>query len=354
MSFTTETIHPRHGFYVLGWLCFGLGIVHYAVASTGLESILETVIIAGVSTIVLYTGYELSERPISTAGQWRALLLGVVVAGSFAFLAFALWVTWSLDARHAKFSFLLAFAAALGAAVGTRGSLFAVEANERLAETQELTKLLRINQRVLRHNLRNDLSIALGYLGTVEDATETDEISDDLGVIREHLESLLETSDQTRKIAAIRENSESAELNLTAILEAQIQQVRQEYPSGTVSSTLPEECWVRAHPELPLAIREALTNAFEHNDSDVSVTVTATLQDDDTVHLTIADTGTGLPETDREAIDLPEETPLAHTQGLGLWILYWTIHVSDGTIAFEDNDPTGTVIRITLPTASSP
>jgi two-component system sensor histidine kinase RegB len=353
MSFTTETIHPRYGFYALGWLCFGLGIVHYYVEGSGLESLLEMLMIAGVSTIILYTGYELSGRPISKAGRWRALLLGTVVAGSFAVMAFAIWMTWSLDGRNDELSFLLSFATTLGAAVGTRVSLFAVESNEQLAETQELTKLLRINQRVLRHNLRNELSIVLGHLGNIERATETDEATDDLRMVREHLEALLETSDRTRKIVSIRDSPGSTDLELTSVIEDQLQQVRQDYPDGTLSSSLPEECWVTAHPALPVAIREALTNALEHNSADVSVTVSVAVRDDDTVQLTIADTGTGLPETDREAITLPEETPLSHTRGLGLWILYWATQMSDGTVAFEDNEPTGTVVRITLP-ASSP
>ena len=351
MSVPDETVQPRHGFYAFGWLCFGFGIVHYLVEAGGLESLLEAFMIVGLSTIVLYTGYELDERPISRAGRWRALLTGVVTAGSFTILAGAVWATWSLDGVNSELSFLLAFAASLGAAVGTRAGLYAVQSREQLAEMNELTKLLRINQRVLRHNLRNELSIALGHLENVENATETDEITHDVDVIRDHLEGLLETTDRTRKIAAIRENSDSAVFELPSTVARQIQQVQGHHSTGTISSRIPEECRVVAHPSLPLAIREALTNAIEHNGADVSVTVTAE-RHDDTVHLTIADTGTGIPTADREAVTLPEETPLTHTRGLGMWILYWTIRMSDGTIAFEDNEPSGTVVRITLPAAA--
>lgn len=351
MRFATETIQPRHGFYVLGWLCFGLGIVHLLVETRGLESVLETLMIVGLSTIVLYTGHGLAERPISRAGQWRALLVGVVIAASFTLLAVAVWVTWSLDGINSELNFLLAFAAALGAAVGTRASLYAVESNEQLAKTNDLSKLLRINQRVLRHNLRNDLSVALGHLENIEDAAETDDFSHDIDVIRDHLETLLETTARTRKIVAIWDTAETTELELTSIIDTQIQHVREAHPTGTLASRLPTECRVTAHPALPLAIREALTNAIQHNSADVSVTVTVECHGD-TVHLTIADTGSGIPATDRQAITLPEETPLTHTRGLGLWILYWTIRMSDGTIAFENNEPSGAVVRITLPTAS--
>jgi signal transduction histidine kinase len=355
VPFTPGTLQPRYGFYAFGWFCFGLGIVHYLIQGSGLASALEMLMVIGLSTIVLFTGYELSERPVSRAGQWRALLVGVVIAGSFALLSVAVWITWSIGGITAELSFLLSFAPALGAAVGIRASLFAVQSNEQLAETEELTKLLRINQRVLRHNLRNELAIALGHLENIEDASETGDLSHDAAVIREHLEKLLETTDRTRKIVEIWDTAGTTPLELTSIIDAQVQRVRENHPRGALSSNLPEECWVTAHSALPLAIREALTNAIEHNPADVSVTVTVECpDDDDMVHLTIADTGIGIPETDRAAIGLPEETPLTHTRGLGLWILYWTIQTSDGTIDLEHNDPNGTLVRISLPTASPP
>lgn len=354
MRFTREMVPPRYGYYAFGWLCFALGSLYLYIYGPGLPAILETVMILGLSTIVLYTGYELPDRPISRDGKWRALQVGSVIAGSFTVLAFAVWFTWSLGGIDTELSFILIFATSLGAAVGTRASLFAVQSNEQLAKTNDLTKLLRINQRVLRHNLRNELAIALGHLENIENTTVADDITQDASVIREHLEALLETTDRTRKIVAIWDSADTTTIELSSMLEAQIQQVRAEHPSGIILSLLPEECWVTANATLSLAIREALANAIEHNSDDVSVTVRVSQHDDETVQLTISDTGTGIPEIDRKAITRPEETPLVHARGLGLWILYWTVQVSDGTIAFENNEPQGTIVRIRLPSASPP
>jgi two-component system sensor histidine kinase RegB len=352
MQFLPESIPPRYGFYAIGWFCFGLGIAHYIVEASGLDSFLELLLIVGMSTIVLYTAYELPDRPVSRSGQWRALLVGGVIAGAFTLLAFAVWVTWSLDGMNPELSFLLSFATALGAAVGIRASLYAVHSSEQLAKTNDLTKLLRMNQRVLRHNLRNELAIALGHLDNIEDASATDDISQDAALIREHLESLLDTTTRAREIVNIWDNPSTTTQELGPMIEAQIQAVRDDHATGSFAAEVPADCWVTAHHTLPLAIREALTNAVEHNATDVSVTVTAEHLDSGTVLLMIADTGTGIPATDREAITLPEETPLTHSRGLGLWLLYWTIQMSDGTITFEDNDPQGTVIRITLPSGA--
>jgi len=352
MEFSTEAVHPRHGFYAAGALCFGLGLVHYRIQTGGLETLLESLMIVGLSLIVLYTGYELADRSISAAGQWRALWLGIGVAISFTLLALAVWLTWSIGEPHPKQSFLLSFAASLGAAVGTRSGVYVVQSEERLTKTQELTKLLRINQRVLRHNLRNELSIALGYLGNIEQETDSQAVRADIDLVRNHLETLLETTDRTRKIVSIWDTDERCELDLTSVLDEQIRQVREEYPDADVESTLPETCPVVGHVALPLALREAITNAIEHNAADVSVRVDAE-RGGETVTVSIADTGSGIPKFDLEAIGVPEETPLTHTQGLGLWILYWTVRMSDGKIEFRENDPTGTVISITLSTPSN-
>lgn len=353
MEFSTEAIRPPHGFYAVGLLCFGLGFSHYRIEASGLEAVLESVMIVGLSLIVLYTAYELTDRSLSTAGQWRALLLGIGVSISFTLLALAVWLTWSIGGPHPELSFLLSFATSLGAAVGTRSGLYVVQSEERLTKMQELTKLLRINQRVLRHNLRNELSIALGYLGNIEQETDSEAVRADIDLVRNHLKALLLTTERTRKIVSIWDTNEQSELDLTSILDTQIQQVHKEYPDADIELTCPETCPVVAHIALPLALREAMTNAVEHNAPDVAVRISAEKSDDGMVDVSIADTGTGIPKSDLEAIQIPEETSLAHTQGLGLWILYWTIRMSDGEIEFRENDSTGTVVSITLPSPSN-
>lgn len=344
---------PKHGFYALGLTCFGLGGAHYLLEGEGLGTLLELFMIWGLSAIVLHTGYRSAERHVSPSGRWRALLLGVGVTAAFTLLAFAVWLTWFLEGKHMELTFLLSFAAALGAAVGTRSSLYAVESDERLTESQQLTKLLKINQRVLRHNLRNELSVVLGHLENIEAADSTDDIGDDVRIIRDHLEMLLETSERARRIVTIWDTDTKREFDLASLVADQASRLRARHPDVDLTTTLPEECRVTAHSALPLAVEEALTNAVEHNPADVSVTATVRARGGDTAVLEIADTGGGIPTFDRDAIAQPEETALSHAQGLGLWIIYWTVEASDGTLDIDENDPEGTVIRITLPTPES-
>ena len=71
----------------------------------------------------------------------------------------------------------------------------------------------------------------------------------------------------------------------------------------------------------------------------------------DAVEIRVAGDGPGLSDTDRRALLRGAESPLEHTQGLGLWLVRWSAEVADGEIDIAENDPRGTVVTVRLPTA---
>ncbi len=337
--------------YALGALCIGLGLAHLATEGEGLGTGLEAFVICGIALLVVATGYELPNRPISRSGKWRALRLALTVAGSFALLALAVWLIWAMEGDRRELTFLLAFATTLGSAVGVRGGLYAVEADERLDEARDLTKLLTINQRVLRHNLRNELCVALGNLDRIERRDHGAETNEDVRIARAHLESLLETTDRTREIVSIWDTDQRETFRLRELVEERIEAVGTAYPDVSIATEFDDDPRVASHPALPAAVEEALRNAAEHTPTDVAVTVALRTDRTGAAVVEVVDSGTGVPKFDADAIESPEETSLVHTQGLGLWIIYWTVETSDGTFELLENEPTGTVVRITVPTA---
>jgi len=349
VSFSPERIGPQHAVYFLGAVCFGLGIVHLATEGEGLGTALEAFIICGIAGFVLVTGYQLPNRRISTAGQWRTVWLAVGVMVSFALLALSIWMIWRLEGHAMELFFLVAFAATLGAGVGVRGGLYAIESEERLEEAEDLAKLLTINQRVLRHNLRNELAVSFGYLDRIESADDADAVAADVQVVRDHLGKLLRTSDRTRDIVSIREHDHEETFDLAAVVDEQVATLRAAHPAAAITTRFDDDPTVRAHPALPRAIREALTNAIEHTPEGAEVTAAVSTTRAGQAVVEIIDAGDGIPEFDVEAIEGPEETPMKHTQGLGLWIIYWTVKMSDGTLELTDGTPSGSVVRITLP-----
>ena len=104
----------------------------------------------------------------------------------------------------------------------------------------------------------------------------------------------------------------------------------------------------RAEETLGLA-RSEVTNAIVHNDSpspEVEITVTRA---DGAVRVEIADTGPRIAEMERSIlVDDEERTPLYHGSSLGLWLVKLLTSRSGGTVAFEENSPTGNIVTIEL------
>jgi len=69
---------------------------------------------------------------------------------------------------------------------------------------------------------------------------------------------------------------------------------------------------------------------------------------DDTVTITVADDGPGIPEKERAVLAQGRETPFDHTSGLGLWLVTWIVGDSGGEIDFETDDQWGSIVRLTL------
>jgi signal transduction histidine kinase len=101
-----------------------------------------------------------------------------------------------------------------------------------------------------------------------------------------------------------------------------------------------------------VAVDNLLENAVVHGDSltpSVSVTVRRR-ETDGTVDVVVADDGPGIPEQERQVLVDGRETPLEHGSGLGLWLVNWIVSESMGELAFDDNEPRGSVVTISLPT----
>jgi len=97
------------------------------------------------------------------------------------------------------------------------------------------------------------------------------------------------------------------------------------------------------------AVLELVENAIQHTDEDAAVCVEVRLTDEDDVAFVVSDTGPGLPPMERRVLEGGSETPLEHSQGLGLWLTHWLVQIAGGSVDFGDNDPRGTVISVRVP-----
>lgn len=221
--------------------------------------------------------------------------------------------------------------------------------NTDITESQERVQQLQVLDRVLRHNLRNDMSVIVGHAEMIAETTS--------GAPAESAEKIVQMSDQLLEKASKQQTisdllsteSKPVRVDLVSLVEEVTESVRTDHSAATITLKLPEEAPVSVVDSFDAAIEEVFRNAIVHSDRespDVKVDIAV---DSDVVRLKVADDGPGIPEMDQRIVTGDQEIgQLQHASGLGLWLISWIVRRSGGTITFEENDPRGTILTIEI------
>ena len=218
--------------------------------------------------------------------------------------------------------------------------------------TETLNRRLSVLNRILRHDIRTEVNIIHGNAGLLLDDYAGDER---LETIRRRAERVAHLSENASRVERILDPADAAitSLDASAPLRDHLADVERRHPDATVRARLPDELRVVAHPLIDAAFANLLENAVEHNPGpSPRVEVWAT-REEETVTIHVADDGPGIPPNELSIIEAGEETPLEHSTGVGLWLVSWIVDESDGRVAFRENDPTGSVVSVTLAAAGT-
>ena len=209
---------------------------------------------------------------------------------------------------------------------------------------EERNRHLLVLNRVLRHNLRNDLTVISGLAEHVSETADT-AITEAAEKITGEADDLLAMSEKGRVITTILTEQPRVEaFDLIEELDSIVSSARKQ-----VSTECPESLRVRAIPQVTKAFEELLENAFTHTDqSDPTVSVTVT-RSNGTVQITIADDGPGIDDAHRAILESGNPpSSLAHGSGLGVWLVYWAVRRSRGDVLVQVGEPRGTRITVEL------
>ena len=209
---------------------------------------------------------------------------------------------------------------------------------------QDLDILKEVLSRVLRHNLRNEITVIRGYASSIANKSD-DGVASEAGRIVDRTDVLLKTSETARAIKNVIDSAEPVPVSLAALVDRTVSTARDSYPEATIETDVPD-IEVRINPEFDAALTELLENAIVHNDDDPTVAITGGPVDGG-VELVVSDNGPGIPEHELAVIDRGEETSLNHGSGAGLWLIQIAVDHSDGDCHFETG-PEGTTVTIRL------
>lgn len=215
------------------------------------------------------------------------------------------------------------------------------------AELTNREQLIGVLNRILRHNLRNDLNVVRGHAEIVHDRLPENEM-DHAATITDTVDDLLKLSDKARQLnTVVNQTRDRQEHVIEELVRHAVTVVRDDYPNTSLSVEEGMHTTVRVSTSLETALCELIENAAKHGGDEpvVTVSVSCTQQ---SLQIQVADNGPGMPEQERSVLQQGTETPLEHGSGIGLWLVYWIIMHHDGHIETTVSE-SGTTVTIMLP-----
>jgi len=207
-------------------------------------------------------------------------------------------------------------------------------------DLQQFITRLEVLNRILRHNLRNQLDVINSHAEALDDTEHREAILAATGTLAalgtraRHIDHLLSKEPQPTS------------LDLAEQIEAVLRDID---TAEAVTTTVDDDATVVTDAEiLATVLRAPLENAVTHAAGEVRVTVAS---NESGCTIEIADDGPGIPPSELKPLTSETETPLQHSRGLGLWELKWGVDKLGGDLSFRADD--GTTVVVELPNLDS-
>ena len=222
-----------------------------------------------------------------------------------------------------------------------------------VTEQQQRKQQLAVLHRVLRHNLRNELTVVQGYAETLQSTLTDSEQSTQAETIMNASGRLLSIAEKVQKFERIQERKlQPSELAVEQLLTEIETDLRATYPAADIEWTIEADA-ARIHTDLMLlsvVLSNLIENALDHAAVDrttVEIHVSTAETDDTITEFELRDANDRIPNSELEPIRAGDETALKHGLGVGLWIINWCVTMLDGEIAFSYDN--GNVVTVSVP-----
>ncbi|WP_267162630.1 PAS domain S-box protein [Halovenus salina] len=226
-----------------------------------------------------------------------------------------------------------------------------------ITELKAREQRLEVMNRVIRHNLRNDLNVVTGNISLLLSELESEQGRAHAKRAQSKIEDLLALSEKARIANRIVETTtdeqKHSKASISVVVESVVSDLRDEYPEATLRSDIEESVPVPEGP-LEICLRELVTNAIVHDESqpEVSITAESSTTHDAMVEIDIADDGPGIPKVERQTLERGHETDLEHSSSLGLWLVHWVVTFLGGELQIVEAGEDGSTVRIRMPTGA--
>jgi PAS domain S-box-containing protein len=214
-----------------------------------------------------------------------------------------------------------------------------------VTEERRREQRLAVLNRVLRHNLRNDLTVVSMNADLLETGVDDPTLAGYAETISRQSAGLQSLGEKARDAAtALEGTGDVAVVDVESFLTALVSD--EDRVSVAVDGPLRLET---TPARLELAVSNAVENALEHGGEDGAVEVTAEPAGADAVRIQVRDDGPGMPAHELAVLADGEETALEHGSGIGLWLVRWGVDAVGGEVTWEAPEAGGTVVSMSVP-----
>ncbi|GAA0545128.1 PAS domain S-box protein [Halorubrum ejinorense] len=226
-------------------------------------------------------------------------------------------------------------------------SLLVVEGRDVTARNQH-KRHLEVMQRVMRHNMRNDLTKLRGWTELIAEETDADKRAEQFEITERILDKWVAMTEKMKQIRSVLDSRQGREpkREVGALVEAAVAPVREEYAAATVATDVPDD-----GPPVPVelldAVRELVENAAKAS-SEAAIEVRVDHSADGWTEVLVRDDGPGMPDMEASVLETGEESQLNHGQGLGLWMVRMIVTQAGGDASVESTRD-GTEVCLRLP-----
>lgn len=308
---------------------------------------------AGLMIAVVYTAtglwlqeIDLDDDKIWRVSTWAAVGLGIPTMVFFVLYLWGPQLLSTLDWRT-----LATTTIAFGGIVGIlSGALFGLRTEYERKQTlyQRNTVLLRL----FRHDIRNSVNLIRGHVDLMSE--QRDLPAESTAVIDDQLDHVLRLGAAARKLEDLESMETTHPIDVSALVRDGLEAAREKNPAVTFEADLRPNTFAAGNEVLETAVANLIDNPVVHHDEAATVEVSVDLAetDDDLVELSIRDDGPGFPENEIAVHTNETETPLQHSDGVGLWLSRWIVEALDGDFSIQNGDQGGAIVTIRLPAAA--
>ncbi|RLM47105.1 PAS domain-containing sensor histidine kinase [Haloarcula sp. Atlit-47R] len=227
-----------------------------------------------------------------------------------------------------------------------------------ITQDKEREQRLMVMSRILRHNIRNKLTVIRGNSRLLKE--ELDSPGFTVDAASGHIERIENASEELDSLAervrtfdrAIERDLRSGTFHLQQALTAVQSDLTEQYSEVTIK-VAPTDAEVSGdRMALDLILEILVENVLEYSDlTDPTIELTAEETPSGQVTVEVDTDGSAIPDMERDVLTSETEGPVAHSRGLGLWAVMWLVRRLGGSVTMDEDHGDGTRVELVFPQA---